>query len=271
MKNPDKLPEKPPEQEAKGLELIEATGLAKDLLEKNETFKPYSSWMGIGTNEKMYPDEMVKNYIRWSSKRSEKFLLVIADDIQIYNLIPFSNKGWDKMKEVGDFRKLAEERKKMMQIWLGAEGISNVDVRGWMEIIDELRMKNPDFNCVDYNNQLFDHTRQHNPDLDQAITKIAPKQIPRLFLKMQKEGKGGEELRFGKFVASLYGQNEIFLTWLLAKYGGYPIKVGHEGERVYDELTADILNGKYGTQLADPDIRVGSVYLKKIISEDRKE
>jgi len=263
MINPEIGPKESEESnpETETIELVEATGLAKELLESGETLKPYSSWMGIGVNEKAYPDEMVKDYIRWASKKSEKFLLVIADDIQTYNLVPFSKKGWEEIRNVEDFRELADERKKRIQEWLQKEGISNVDVKRWQEIMDELGEKDSFF--VDYVSQLFDHVRQHDPELNEAITEIAPRQIPGLFKKMIKEGKGGEDLKFGKFAVSLYGQAEVFLTWFLAVKGGYPIKIGHEGEKIYDKITSDILTGKYGEQLAESNAKFGSVYLKR--------
>ena len=75
------------------LQIVDSLGTAKDLIDTPERLKEYSMWMDIGTNIKTYPNDMVADYADWISRHSNSGLIVIADDLQLYNKVPLSKKG----------------------------------------------------------------------------------------------------------------------------------------------------------------------------------
>jgi hypothetical protein len=232
------------------LKVLESSGLAERAVEEG-TLGIKNAWMGIGTNENTYPDEFVMNYLRWASQNVNHFLLVIADDIQAYNRVPFSKDKWDELSKTRKWRELGQKRKSSLQEKLMQEGIGNVEIKTWHEIYADLEKQ---FNWeVEYAGQLVDHVCQHT-DIGQRLEEIVRKKIPGFMGRLEKE-KIPEE--FGIFSASGYGFEEITLTCLLATNDLYPIKVGHIGEKDYDEITAEIIS----KQGYDSKTKFGAIYL----------
>jgi len=217
--------------EKEGLRVVEATRLARNLLETRGDFKPYNAWMGIGVSKRTYTDEMVLGYAEWGASHSNHFLIIIADDLGVYNRIPFSRKGWNEVNEKEKFRKEGLKRKAELVNLFQENDLSNVEVLTWSEAVAKLASGERGDQAL-YLEQLLDHQRQHKHQLHQDMIGIVEQQVPGIIEKMRREGKGGEDQVFGKFVLSLYVQDEIWMTMALSQFGEYPIKVGHKGEKL---------------------------------------
>lgn len=254
----------PENQERAKMEVINTLGIASDLIEKPETLRKIPMWMGIGTNEKTYPDTMVLDYAKWISEHSDSGLVVIADELQLYNKIPTSSKSWGKLEEVETVRQIGAERKKRLSELLQQSDVKNVAIIQWRELIDALMAESGDNDfLINYDSQLFDSLRQ-DPDFDRLLMNIAEKQAPSMFQRFAAHPLTKDHMEHVRFATSLYTQEEIFLTYILSVLQKYPIKVGHAGEQVYDEITLQLLQGKFGPSLKK-STPFGAIHLKRAV------
>ncbi len=221
--------------------VVGSLGLAEKLLKKGEDLRPHNAWMGVSTNQKVYPDEMVVAFAKWASSRSNHFLVVIADGMQAYNEMAFGGKfGWaDVDIRMEDYVEPALARKEELRGLIEKEGLDNVSLDLWNDVVWNLRQK--DDLLASHTKDLFNHQRQHNPDVETALIGIVEEKIPDVLNRARK--------RFGKifvdFAAATYAEEEIHLTWLMAVLGDYPIKIGPPSELVYDKFVLDGMKGKF--------------------------
>lgn len=293
-----------------GVEVVGSIGLAEELLKEKGTLKPHNAWFGISTREKVYPDSMVLDFARWGSKNSNNFLIVVADESVIpHNAIALSNKRltYDQMPEMMDeATKLAEKRKEKLKELIHNEGLTNVEVKLWNEILEELSVNKDSWYFFHTGMQLLDKERYTNEEFEKKLREIANAKVGSE-LKRARKRKGrlseipiwgyisgfsnevenvtidaminsgdpitkawGEKQRNAKnkfgseyveFAAATYVKEEIFATWAQAVIGNYPIKVGPPWERVYDELTLNLI--REGKPIEIEGAKFGAVYLKK--------
>jgi hypothetical protein len=249
------------QESIRDLTLIEAHGLAKETLEKGNTLKPYNSWMGIGINEKTYPEKMIRSYIRWGSEHSKKFLVVIADDPQIINkTVVFSETAEDAWSKIGPPTKAREKAahiKTNLTQWLQDRRISNVEIKNWQEALgaeaaQEISVLQGPLTLM------FNSKKGIVPEL----LKILPQQAPRLFERIQGKSPNENDFWNRSFLASFYALAEIDMIFALAQQG-YPIKIGPVGERAYDEFAERMRRGEFRTSgLKRSKKPIGSVLLR---------
>lgn len=284
------------------VEIAGSIGLAEQLLKERGTLKPYNSWFAISTREKVYPGSMVLKFARWGSQNSEDFLMVVSDGLlQAYNAIAVGNRRltFDQIYEVMDeFVEPAEERKKKLQQLTKNEGLMNVKVKRWSEVLEELfDTSTGQWYLVDFGLQLLDKERYTNEKFENKLRDIADQKIPNELRRARKRKgqlpeapimsfsnafetkliesiatedpqwantlKGAREKAgrdFVDFAAASYVKEEIYLIWALAVTGRYPIKVGPQWERPYDQLTLDLI--KSGKPVKVEGANFGAVYLK---------
>jgi hypothetical protein len=241
------------------LKVVKSSGFAKELLDFQGHLRPYSTWMGIGTNGKTYPDEMVCRYIEWGAEYSGDFTLVIADDLQIYNQIPFNgHQGLEELRE--RFRSVGRQRKAALEGWARKNKIKNVKIWRWQEAFEALKTEFPSVGFDSFEQYFISGEKISDPGFHSRFIGIVETQVPGFCKKLLMEGR---DEKSGKFTASLYARQEVFLTFILTLTKKASIKIGHTGEEIYDNFTSEIIGGLYGERLAidGKDNFFGGVYL----------
>src|SRR3989344_2438131 len=141
----DRLPMSPSEPR---VEAAGSMGLAEKLLAEKGDLKPYNTWMGITTSKKTYPDDMVLDFARWGVENSNRFMLVIADAMQVFNKMaikgidPFrmnEHQRRDFERDVRDYKRAARKRQGELRTLFKEAGLENVRVRLWSDLIKVLR------------------------------------------------------------------------------------------------------------------------------------
>jgi len=244
-----------PRQESESkIEVVGSLELAEKLLREQGDLKGNDTWMGIGVNKKTYPDEMVLDFARWASKSSDNFLLVVADFVQKYNLVA-STGNWDNLYEGKKARKMDREGEKradeITSLVKGAK-LENVQVVGWVDLMKGIEKENEKNNLmVNYGFQQFDYRYQHDVKFREALQGVVKKQIPHVLKDLEARGRNPQ---MTLDASAMYAMEEIFASWLLVETKKYPIKIGHEGEKLYDEITASLF---------EDETKFGSVYLRR--------
>lgn len=242
----------PPKENESSVEVVGAIGLAKDLLDQKGDLRPYNSWMGISTSKKTYPDQMVLDFARWGTAHSKRFMIVVADGMQVFNKMaikgvnPFEMTGkqekWYK-EEMRENRRAARKRIDELKALMSKEGLENVDLEFWSGLIERLRNASlEDKFVVDQFTQLL-YTPVLDAEFDAQIKNIVRTRAGHILERSKTERETSE------FIAGLYPRGQLVLTMALSTLGVYRylIKVGPEAERIYDELALDIFTRGFGT------------------------
>jgi hypothetical protein len=253
------------------IRVVDSIGLARDLLTQKNTLKPHNSWMGITTSKKTYPDEMVLDFAKWSTKHSNRFMVVIADGMQVYNKMAMKGttpNEWSHKQikhfseDIKDYRKDAKERQQNLQSIFRKEGLKNVRIKLLSRLLNTLRSGGwQDKLLVDYFKEMT-FKRGVDNNFDQQMDNIVKSKVSHIINMSPGDKKTSE------FIASLYCREEIVLIMSLSSLGIYKylIKVGPEGEREYDQAVLDIFRNGFGklrdASKPNEDFIFGAVYLK---------
>lgn len=240
------------------IEVVDSIGMARDLLEDQGHLKPYSCWMGVSTNKRAYPDEDVIKFAKWGSEHSEKFYLLLADRLQLYNKVPFSRMGWSKL-DSDEYVKAAQKRKAELENLVVKNKLGNIEIKLIeFEFIPLLRSSSESLSLmIDWSYQFFNQKTFDNPGLEHAIEQVTEEKAGKL-LEQAKDKEISQD--HALFAFSRYTHLEVFFSWLFAELEVAPIKIGPLWEKPYDTVTLDIVKGKYGA-FSGKDKRFGAVYL----------
>lgn len=233
------------------LKFLDAEGLGKKVLDKKRV---YNGWFGVGVGSSYYSKANLQLYAQWATEYLNSFLFVVADDIERYNLIVFSNlpekEALEKAREKGDskFKMITEIADKFPH---------QIEAKRWQELTinDEYQSI---FNLL---NTDYDRISQLKEHIDNTLwANIRTK----LEMLKKKVGEREFEKKFRMLVE--YAIEEISSIIYLAEFHVYPIKVGHRGERVYDNVIDRIYSKHYNHVHSKilPKSQRGNIYLQVV-------
>lgn len=240
------IPKAPP------VRVIDSIGLAEKLLGEKGNLEPYNSYMLLSTSKKTYPDELVLAFSSWASQHSPKFMLVIADGMQIYNKLAvkglnpqaLTDEQYHKFNdEMAEYARAARKRKRELNEFITRIGFTNVNAVLYSELLENIANLDPWVKHFIVSTREMHYEQDLDPVFDKKIKEATQKSAAHILAKSQ----GNPEI--GEFVASLYTREQEVLAITLAtiNYQRYRIKIGPESERVYDEIAKDILEHGFGT------------------------
>lgn len=231
------------------LKFIAAEGLGKEVLKGN---KKYNGWFGIGLTSKYYSKENLTLYAEWAIKYLNSFLFVIADDIERFNLMGF--KGLGDKEALDEARRKGNEKYKIV-LEIAEKFPHKVEVKRWQEIEMGGEYKKI-FNQLVKDYDELPVLKEHIENTLWANIKT------KLELLKGKIGNKEFDKRFRILVK--YAISEISSVIYLAEYHVYPIKIGHRGERVYDNVIDRIYSKHYNKvhQKILPKCQRGNIYLQ---------
>lgn len=231
------------------LRFLGVEGLGNEVIKGNKT---YNGWFGVGVGSKYYSKENLELYAGWAAKYFNSFLFVIADDIEKYNLMAFEDKSEKEALEVAR-KKGNEKYNELMKI---AEKFPHkIQVKRWKElsINDEY---NRIFRLLDKDYDSIVQIREH---LDNTLWSNIKQKLETL-----KEEIGENEFKKRFRILVKYAIEEIASIIFLTEFHVFQIKIGHKGERVYDNIV-DRIYSKHYNKVHDnilPKNQRGNIYLQ---------
>ncbi len=233
----------------KKLKFIDAEGMGKKVIDGDFSL---NGFFGIGLSSKYYSQENLNLYAKWASQHFNSFLFIIADDPERYNIMGFE--GLAEEKALNESRKKGNIKYEIVSK-IAEKFPHKIEVKRWNEITN-----NSEYNRI-LKQLIIDYDRI--PILKEHMDKtlwanISPKLIE---LESNLTPKEFEE-RFRILVN--YTIEEIALIVYLGEYHVYPIKLGHKGERVYDNIVDRIYSKHYNKihQKILPKKQRGNIYLQ---------
>ncbi len=236
------------------LKFVDAEGLGKEVINGN---KSLNAIFGIGLSSKYYSKENLTLYAKWASEHLNSLLFIIADDVQRYNIMGFD--GLNKKEALKKARKIGDEKFLMVKK-ISDKFPHKVEVKRWAEVTSTSEYKKI-FSLLekDYNKI---------PELKEHIDNTLWANI-RFKLEELKNNVGDKEFKKRFRILVKYAIEEISLIIYLAEYNVYPIKIGHNGERVYDNIVDRIYSKHYNKVHGKilPKNKRGNIYLQVVESK----
>lgn len=227
--------------------------------------KPFTSWMGVSTNFKSYPDAAILGYARWAVENTAGFTLVVSDWLNRYNWVAERGdwNAFDEGKHIDRLEQAADRRIERFQQIFAERGI-NADVIAWSQMIRKIIEQGFDNDvqgAMSWNLewQSLDHSAQHKPDFRTELEAVHQRLVPHLIERGVK--KGHHELFMNNALMG-YTMEEVLLTSMMAETRFGTIKIGPKWERPYDEVTAKWVRGDYFNSEREEHIPFGAVYLR---------
>lgn len=234
---------------SKSLKLIGAKGLGKKVFKEK---KVYNGWFGVGLGSSYYSEENLMLYAEWASEYLQSFLFVVADDIERYNLMAFSD--LTEVKALKEARQRGDQKFEMAEK-IAARFPHQIEVKRWQELTISHEYQ------IIYNLLESDYDRL--PQLKEHIDATLWANI-RAKLDILRGQVGEDEFQKKFRTLVKYAIEELASIIYLAEYHIYPIKIGHKGERVYDNIIEKIYNRHYNHVYSKilPKNQRGFVYLQ---------
>lgn len=266
----------PPEDSP--VRVVGSLGMAEKLLHETGSLKPFNSWMALTPSKNTYPDALVTSFSKWASQNSQRFTLIIADGMQIFNKMAISDidprflteKQRSKYtREIADYKRSARKRRNELGELVTQKGLANVEIILWSELLCKLAEDDQGNKfIIDSFRDLF-YNLGVDKRFDHDITDLTREKAAHILARAHGDAKTSE------FAASFYAREQLVLTMTLATlaYYGYKIKIGPVTERSYDEIAMDILKSGFGTcrsklEEHDESLPFGAVYLEKLTRWD---
>lgn len=228
---------------------LDAEGLGKEVIKGN---KGYNGWFGVGLTSRYYSEENLTLYTGWAVAHLNSFMFLVADDIERFNLMGFE--GLSEKDALQEARKKGDEKYKML-LKIAEKFPHKVEVKRWKEI----EVSNEYQKIF----KQLDRDYEELPILKRHIEGTIWSNI-RNKLELLKKEIGGNEFdkRFRQLIK--YAISEISAIIYLGEYHIYPIKIGHKGERVYDNIVDRIYSKHYNKvhQKILPKGQRGNIYLQ---------
>src|SRR3989344_2866955 len=233
----------------KKLKFLDAEGMGKKVIDGDHSL---NGFFGIGLSSKYYSQENLTLYAKWASQHFNSFLFVIADDPKGYNIMGFE--GLSENKALEEARKKGDEKFEIVSK-ITEKFPHKIEVKRWNEIT----------NNAEYNRILKQLIIDYDgiPILKEHIDNCLWANIEPKLIDLERDVKHKEfEKRFRVLVN--YTIEEIALIVYLGEYHVYPIKLGHKGERVYDNVVDRIYSKHYNKihQKILPIGQRGNIYLQ---------
>ncbi len=231
------------------VQIVDALGLAAAPFRESgaQGITLPACFMAISTNESMYPDQQVIDYINCARQFSHHVYLLVADGMQMWNKAGIDPRGKAILhdcakvhdvkrrarRRVENFRDYFSDCNDVSVILLDEELVHNCMTAEDREHEAHLPAREL---FRDYKALLLGDG-QFRADLEAIVRRNAPDLV-----EQARQNGVDERHAMDNFVR--YGGYEVFFTLLMA-YNGVPFKFGPRTERPYDEVTLRVLNGEY--------------------------
>jgi hypothetical protein len=254
--------EAPLHESLPAVEITGSLGIAQELLATQGDVRPFKTWMGISTNPKVYSDDMVLGFARWTEAHSTSFTLVVSDWLNGYNWVA-EHGDWDRFHkgahiestERAVLKRMATLQERFKEQGIGAQVVS------WSQLVlDDIP---PEVGSTyGYEFQLLHHATEYPREGNQFGADLLAVVHTQAHRVRQRSLEKGHSEAFVDAAMTGYALEEVWLSILMAETGRANVKIGPPVERSYDEMTAKYIHpGGYSDEGAYPDVPFGAVYL----------
>jgi tRNA-dependent cyclodipeptide synthase len=230
------------------LNLIDSEGLGKKVIRGEKNF---NGFFGVGLGNIYYSETNLSLYAKWASENLNHFIFIVADDLERYNIEGFE--GIDTKEAV----KMAKNKGQIKYSIIKkiTEKFSNVEVKKWKEITGN----------SNYQKILLTITKYYQSDLEfkEDINQSLWANIKYKLDELQKKVDTKEFNNRFRILVN-YSLEEISIIIYLTEFLNYQIKIGHKGERVYDNIVDRIYGNNFPRIFKELKLknRRGNIYLQ---------
>lgn len=208
-----------PKQE-KEFVFLGAKGLGKKALEELEKHK---AWFGVGLSSQYYSPENLRHYALWASENLSSLRLVIPDQVEKYNLMVFEELSEEEALAQASVK--GDKKQEALESILADQ--EKIEIVRWKDF-----SSTPEYQRVlKHITKYYESSPEFREQVDDSLWEsIGPKLRELRLQTREKEFK--EKFR----ILVNYSLEELAAIFYFSEFQQVGIKLGHEGERVYDNI-----------------------------------